>query len=62
MPGPDEPLQERPGRHHDVEAGLAGQQLGLHDLVVVVGVVHDLDAGLLGEIVQRLRIDKSDQL
>ena len=57
-------LEERPGldlagdvgigRHDDVVAGAAGEQLGLDDVVVVVDVVDDLDAGLLGEILEHL--------
>ena len=55
--GLDQPLQERPRGHDDVVAGLAGKQLRLDDLVVVVGVVGDLDAGLLGEALEHLRVD-----
>ena len=55
--GADQPLQERPRRHHDVVARFAGKQLRLDDLVVVVGVVDDLDAGLLRELLEHLRID-----
>ena len=45
------------GRHHDVVAGTAGQQLGLEDLVGVEDVVDDLDAGLLGEFLDDRRVD-----
>ena len=45
------------GRHHDVVARAAGQQLGLEDLVGVEHVVDDLDAGLLGELLDDRRID-----
>ena len=55
--GGDQPLQERPGRHDDVVARLSGQELGFDDLVVVVGVVDHPDAGLLGEILEHLRVD-----
>ena len=54
---PDQPLKERAGGHDDVVAGAAGQQLRLQDLVVVVGVVDDLDAGLLREGLEHLRVD-----
>ena len=40
--------------HDDVVAGLAGHQLGVHDLVVVEVVVADLDAGLLLEVLDRV--------
>ena len=40
----------RVGRHDDVVAGAAGEQLGLDDVVVVIDVVDDLDAGFLGEL------------
>ena len=48
-------LQEIAGRHHDVVAGLAGQQPRLQRLVGVEGVVDHLDAGLPGEVLQHPR-------
>ena len=54
---PDEPLQEGPRRHHHIVARAAGQELGLQDLVGVVGVVHEPDAGLGREPLQHLGID-----
>jgi hypothetical protein len=47
----------RPRRDDDVVAGAAGEQLGLDDLVVVVVVVDDLDAGLFGELGEDIGID-----
>ena len=47
--GLDLALEEIGGRHHDVVAGFAGEQLGLQRLVGIEGVVADLDAGFLGE-------------
>jgi hypothetical protein len=44
-------------RHHDVVAGVAGQQLGLQHLVGVEHVVIDLDAVLLLEILDHGRVD-----
>jgi len=49
--------QEICGRHHDIVARTAGQQLGLEDLVGVEHVIGDLDTGLLGEILDDRRID-----
>ena len=43
--------------HHDVVAGMAGQQLGLQRLQAVVHVVVDRDAGFLAESLQRRGID-----
>ena len=44
-------------RHDHVVARLAGEQLGLENLVGVEDVVDDLDPGFLGEILQDLGID-----
>ena len=41
--------ERRGGRHHDVVARAAGAQLGVEDLVEIVGRVVDLDAGVLLE-------------
>ena len=41
-------------RHHDVVAGFARHQLGVQDLVVVVGVVAHLDAGFFLKILDRV--------
>ena len=41
-------------RHHDIVAVLARHQLGVQDLVGVVVVVVDLDAGLFLEVLQRV--------
>src|ERR1019366_8858866 len=41
-------------RHDDVVAGVAGDQFGLKDLVGVVVVVVDLDAGLFLEVLDRV--------
>ncbi|MNN01831.1 hypothetical protein D3C81_1144590 [compost metagenome] len=49
--------EEVVGRHHDVVARLAGQQLGFQGLVAVVDVVDHLDAGLLLELLHGLRRD-----
>jgi hypothetical protein len=40
----------RGGRHNDVITRFAGAQLGVEDLVAVVGRVVDLDAGIPGEV------------
>ena len=53
--GLDLALQEIGGRHHHVVAGLAGEQLGLQRVVGIEGVVVDLDAGLLGEVLDHAR-------
>ena len=55
--GLDLALEEIGGRHHHVVAGLAGEQLGLQHLVGVERVVADLDAGLLGEVLEHRRLD-----
>ena len=55
--GLDLALEEIGGRHHHVVAGFAGQQLGLQRVVGIEGVVADLDAGLLGEILEHRRSD-----
>ncbi len=49
--------EEITGRHHDVVAGFAGQQLCLQCIVGVEGVVADLYPGLFGEIVENRRVD-----
>ena len=51
---PDLPLQEVRGRHHDVVAGVAGEQLRLQHLVRVIDVVDDLDARLRLELRHRV--------
>ncbi|MNL52967.1 hypothetical protein D3C87_1761820 [compost metagenome] len=43
-------LEEIARGHDDVIARIAGQQLGIDDLVIVIDVVIDLDAGLRLEI------------
>src|SRR3546814_1459705 len=48
---------EAAGRHHDVVAGAARQQLGLEDLVGIEDVVDDADAGFLLEVFQDRLID-----
>ncbi len=53
----DLPLQKIGGRHHEVVAGLAGEQLHLQRVVGIEGVVAQLDAGLLAEGCQHGRID-----
>ena len=56
--GRDLPRHERAGRgHDDVVAGMAGKQLGFEHLVAVIDVVGDRDAGLLGEIRDRVGRD-----
>ena len=40
--------------YDDVVAGMAGEQLGFEHLVAVIDVVGDRDAGLLGEIRDRV--------
>src|SRR6185437_13025078 len=55
--GADLELEERGGRHDNVEAGVAGQELGLEHLVLVEDIVVDLDAVLLLEVTEYLRID-----
>ena len=47
-------LEEEARRNDDVEAGAAGDQLALQHLVAVVVGLDDLDAGRLGEIVERV--------
>ncbi len=49
--------EERAGRHDDVVARAARQQLGLDDLVAVENVVDDLDPGLLGEFLKDRFVD-----
>ena len=44
-------------RHHNVVTGLASHQLGVQDLVVVKGVIADLDAGFLLEILDGVSRD-----
>ena len=44
--------ERRGGRHHDVVARAAGLELGVEDLVGIVGRVVDLDAGVLLEILE----------
>ena len=48
-------LQEIGGGHHDVIAGLAGEQPRLQRLVGVESVVDHLDAGFPGEVLQHPR-------
>ena len=56
--GRDLPRHERAGRRHDdVVAGMAGEQLGFEHLVAVIDIVGDRDAGLLGEIRDRVGRD-----
>src|SRR5262249_44124731 len=50
--GLDLPLQEIGGGHDDVVTGLARQEPRLQRLIGIEGVVDDLDAGLLAEILQ----------
>ena len=52
--GLDLRLREMCTGHDDVVAGLAGDQLGMQDLVVVVVVIDHLDAGFLLEILERV--------
>src|SRR3546814_7594216 len=47
--GLDLAREEAAGRHHDVVAGAARQQLGLEDLVGIEDVVDDADAGFRSE-------------
>ena len=49
--------QEVGGRHDDVVAAAAGEQLGLQDFVGIEDVVDDLDAGFLGEILDDRLVD-----
>ena len=51
------PGEKIPGRHHNIIAGFASQQLGLERIVGVEGVVADLYAGLFGEVVEHGRVD-----
>jgi hypothetical protein len=44
--------EEIRGRHHDIVAGLAGEQLCLQGIVGVERVVADLDPGLFAELVK----------
>jgi hypothetical protein len=55
--GLDEAHDVGVGRNDDVVAGSAGEQLRLDDLVVVVDVVDDADAGLGGELVEDRLLD-----
>ncbi len=55
--GLDLARQEVGGGHDEVVARVAGEQLGLQDVVAVVDIVDDLDAGLLGEALQDRRVD-----
>ena len=56
-PACDLALEEEAGGHDDVVAGAAGEQLGLEHLVGVEDVVVDLDAGLLGEVLEDRLVD-----
>jgi hypothetical protein len=49
-PGLDQRRHQGGVEHHQVVAGAAGEQFGLHRFVAVEGVVDDLDAGGLLEI------------
>ena len=53
----DQPREVAVGGDDDVIAGAAGQQLRLHHLLGIVDVVDDLDAGLLGEVVEHAFAD-----
>jgi hypothetical protein len=44
--------EERPGRHHDVIARTAREQLGLQHFIGVEDVIDDLDTGFLGEVLE----------
>ena len=55
--GLDLARQEVGGRHDDVVAAAAGEQLGLEDLVGIEDVVDDLDAGFLGEVLDDRLVD-----
>src|SRR6185437_157458 len=55
--GADLELEERGRRHDDIEARVAREELRLQHLVLVVNVVVDLDAVLLLEVLQYLRVD-----
>ena len=56
-PGVQLPIEEILGWQHDIVIGMAGQELGLEHLVVVVGVVANLDAGLFLEVGDRIGRD-----
>ena len=56
-PGADLSRHARIGGHDDVVSRLAGKQLGLEDLVAVIDVVDDPDAGLRGEGVEHRLVD-----
>jgi hypothetical protein len=49
-------LQEVSAGHDDIVAGLAGEELGLQNLVGVVGVVDDLDPRFLRKGIDRFGI------
>ena len=50
-------FQEIGGRHHHIVTGFAGEQFCLKCLVGVEGVVLDLDAGFLGEVLENFGVD-----
>ena len=53
----DLPLEEIGGGNDDVVARLAGEQLGLQEVVRIERVVGHLDAGVAGEILQHRGLD-----